>query len=73
MGDLFVVCVFAVSFLSAYRYIHLRAKYNMDKAPKPEQRRIRQQIEDRIYSAMPCNYKSIYNLSNITISILAYA
>merc|ERR1719391_200359 len=30
MGDLFIVCFFAISFVSAYRYIHLRHKLELD-------------------------------------------
>lgn len=31
LGDLFIVCIFAISFTTAYRYIHLRRKLEMTR------------------------------------------
>jgi len=52
MGDLFIVCFFATSFVSAYRYIHLRYKLELDKKHNKEQ--IRKVIQDRIYKNVAC-------------------
>ena len=57
MGDLFIVCFFATSFVSAYRYIHLRYKLELDKKHNKEQ--IRKVIQDRIYKNVACKYNVI--------------
>ena len=54
MGDLFIVCFFATSFVSAYRYIHLRYKLELDKRHNKEQ--IREVIQARIYKNVACKY-----------------
>jgi len=57
MGDLFVVCIFATSFVSAYRYIHLRYKLELDNKnnrSREEQNRIRKVIQARIYKNVAC-------------------
>ena len=49
-----------MSFLSAYRYNHLRHKLKLDQQPsKTQQRIIRKKIEDRIYHSIPCNKANI--------------
>ena len=73
-----MVCVFAVSFLSAYRYNHLRSKLKLDQQPsKTQQRVIRKKIEDRIYHSIPCNNQNnfknkIDKLDNTIIVSLIY-
>ena len=65
LGDLFIVCVFAVSFLSAYRYNHLRRKLKLDyQESRMQQRVVRKKIEDRIYHSIPCNYITINKVVN---------
>ena len=50
MGDLFIVCFFATSFVSAYRYIHLRHKLELDnKTNRANEKQIQKVIQARIY------------------------
>ena len=55
LGALFVVCIFAISFVSAYRYIHLRHRLELDQArQKATERQIRAYIQERIYRNVTC-------------------
>lgn len=47
LGDLFIVCIFAISFTTAYRYIHLRRKFELDNTYNEQQ--IQQKIRRSIY------------------------
>ena len=52
LGDLFIVCLFALSFTTAYRYIHLRRKLE-DMAVYTEVQ-IQQKIQRSIYKHVMC-------------------
>jgi len=55
MGDLFIVCFFATSFVSAYRYIHLRHKLELDnKTNRANEKQIQKVIQARIYKNVAC-------------------
>ena len=57
MGDLFIVCFFATSFVSAYRYIHLRHKLELDnKTNRANEKQIQKVIQARIYKNVACEY-----------------
>ena len=52
LGDLFIVCLFALSFTTAYRYIHLRYKLEASKTYSEFQ--IQQKIQRSIYKHVMC-------------------
>lgn len=47
LGDLFIVCFFAISFTTAYRYIHLRRK--LEETRMYSESQIQQKIQRSIY------------------------
>lgn len=47
LGDLFIVCLFAISFTTAYRYIHLRRKLESNR--NFSERQIQQKLTRSIY------------------------
>lgn len=54
LGDLFIVCFFAISFTTAYRYIHLRRKLEDSQIYSEEQ--IQQKIQRSIYKHVMCKW-----------------
>ncbi|XP_059097669.1 uncharacterized protein LOC131891977 isoform X1 [Tigriopus californicus] len=64
LGDLFIVCLFAISFTTAYRYIHMRRKFsgNRTLSEKNIQQKIRRSI-----------YKHVLWLSPVYCGTLPFA
>ena len=52
LGDLFIVCLLALSFTTAYRYIHLRRK--LEDARLYTEQQIQQKIQRSIYKHVMC-------------------
>ena len=60
LGDLFIVCFFAISFTTAYRYIHMRRKLEDSRLYTEPQ--IQQKIQRSIYKHVMCKYDNLIYL-----------